>query len=118
MFDSSFISTIGIRLEQWLGAFVNNGASHIQGLASNIDKLCAELGSTMTTNDGADSSRSASLSLLHDVRQLVLGMKARDQNMASLQAVLNDLITAIGPETRHGAGMSPSLPDILACARV
>jgi hypothetical protein len=44
-------------------------------------------------------------------------MKARDQNMASLQAALNDLIVAIGSETRSGAGMSPFLPGILAFDR-
>ncbi|RXW21282.1 hypothetical protein EST38_g4566 [Candolleomyces aberdarensis] len=88
-------------LNTWLEAFVNNGASHIQSLATSIDKLCADLGPVTTLNDCAGSS---SLNLLNDVRQLVLGMKARDQNMASLQAALNDLIVAIGSETRHGAG--------------
>ncbi|TFK26505.1 hypothetical protein FA15DRAFT_277427 [Coprinopsis marcescibilis] len=83
-------------LNQWLETFVNSGTAQIQSLATNIDRLMTELGG----NDQSDLPGNGTVHLLNNIRQLVLGMKARDQNMASLQASVNDLITALNSETR------------------
>ncbi|KAF5317422.1 hypothetical protein D9611_003915 [Ephemerocybe angulata] len=90
-------------LNTWLEAFVNSGSSHIQGLAASVDMLCADLGGT-----GAGAA-----TLLGDVRQLVLGMKARDQSMASLQAAVNDLVVSVGSEMGRVGGDSNALAQMI-----
>ncbi|EAU91449.2 hypothetical protein CC1G_01938 [Coprinopsis cinerea okayama7 len=92
-----------------------NELNKIQSLAANIDALCAELGTPVTLPPGVDGDGGGSMDgtgsvqqhgapgsthLLSNVRQLVLGMKARDQNMASLQASVNDLIAVLNSESR------------------
>jgi ABC-type hemin transport system substrate-binding protein len=81
---------------QWLEAVVNNGTSQIQGIAMNVDRLCKEL--------GQDDSQQ---SLVTDIRQLISGMKARDQNFAALQAAVLSLLEVLtASQTQRGAGMS------------
>ncbi|KAH6913885.1 hypothetical protein BKA70DRAFT_1396759 [Coprinopsis sp. MPI-PUGE-AT-0042] len=94
-------------LNKWLETFVNNGTSQIQALAENIDTLCTEMGVTSSTismsgeeKPQAGSAAPGNTNLLSNVRQLVLGMKARDTNMASLQASVNDLVALLSAETR------------------
>lgn len=98
---------------QWLEAFVNNGTSQIQGISNNIERLCNEIGctststSTPTNNNGRPSSRSPGPqpNLVNDIRQLVAGMKARDQNFAALQAAVHSLLEVLSAsQAQHGAG--------------
>ncbi|KAF5321418.1 hypothetical protein D9619_001447 [Psilocybe cf. subviscida] len=80
-------------LNTWLEAFVNNGTSQIQGIAMNVDRLCKEL--------GQDDSQQ---SLVTDIRQLISGMKARDQNFAALQAAVHSLLEVLtSTQTQRGA---------------
>lgn len=84
---------------QWLEAFVNNGTSQIQGIAMNVDRLCKEL--------GQDDSQQ---SLVTDIRQLISGMKARDQNFAALQAAVHSLLEVLtSTQTQRGAGTPTKL---------
>ncbi|KAF4620742.1 hypothetical protein D9613_000491 [Agrocybe pediades] len=87
-------------LNSWLEAFVNNGTSQIQGISSNIERLCHELGcKTKPVHEGADHPN-----LMNDIRQLVAGMKARDQNFTALQAAVHSLLEVLTvSQTQQGA---------------
>ncbi|PPQ68030.1 hypothetical protein CVT25_014491 [Psilocybe cyanescens] len=87
-------------LNAWLEAFVNNGTSQIQGISANIDRLCNEIGAG-PVKPGAPAARS---NLVNDIRQLVEGMKARDQNFAALQAAVHSLLEVLTvSQTQKGA---------------
>jgi hypothetical protein len=80
----------------------------------SIDKLYAELVSGSASASGSKSPPpGGGRSLLYDVRQLVLGMKARDQSMAGLQAAVNDLVVSVGTEVQKG-GFGAYLPPHLS----
>jgi hypothetical protein len=86
---------------------VNNGTSQIQGLSSNIDRLCKELGCNIQQQSGTlaeDGGGPPTLST--DIHQLVLGMQARDQNFASLQTAVHGLLDVLSASyAEKGAGM-------------
>ncbi|KAF9050105.1 hypothetical protein BJ165DRAFT_984467 [Panaeolus papilionaceus] len=106
-------------LNSWLEAFVNNGTSQIQGLAANVEQISKALG--CLTPDYAQDPRipGASLpdpdgpkNLMSDIRELISGMQARDQNFAALQAAVHSLLevltmsqSQIGNDSRAIAGM-------------
>ncbi|KAJ3503537.1 hypothetical protein NLJ89_g8384 [Agrocybe chaxingu] len=99
-------------LNVWLESFVNNGVSQIQGLSTNIEQLCRNLGCDPLTVDGPNGQEDQAPSLLNDIRQLVFGMKARDQNFAALQAAVHSLLEVLsasqdqmGADSRAIAGM-------------
>ncbi|KAF8904409.1 hypothetical protein CPB84DRAFT_1772964 [Gymnopilus junonius] len=77
-------------LNSWLEAFVQNGTSQIQGISANVDRLCNELGFNSDLVPGSNQSN-----LVNDIRQLVVGMKARDQNFAALQAAVHSLLEVL-----------------------
>lgn len=89
-------------LNGWLEAFVasststNLDSNEIQNLVVSVERLYAELtGISSSTSTSQGGSGSGNGSLLQDVRQLVRGMKARDQSMATLQAAVNDLFVGL-----------------------
>ncbi|KJA27876.1 hypothetical protein HYPSUDRAFT_62913 [Hypholoma sublateritium FD-334 SS-4] len=82
-------------LNTWLEAFVNNGTSQIQGISSNLDRLCRELGFHEITSDPHQPQPGAQLNVVNDIRQLVAGMKARDQNFTALQAAVHSLLEVL-----------------------
>lgn len=91
---------------------MNNGTSQIQGLATNIDQLCKELGCNTQHQQQSGVPRppedgsSGPPTLLTDIRQLVLGMQARDQNFASLQTAVHGLLDVLSAShVQKGAGM-------------
>ncbi|KAH9485558.1 hypothetical protein JR316_0002468 [Psilocybe cubensis] len=87
-------------LNSWLESFVNNGTSQIQGISANIERLCNDLGAG-PSRPGTPGARS---NLVNDIRQLVAGMKARDQNFASLQAAVHGLLEVLTvSQTQQGA---------------
>ncbi|KAF8813861.1 hypothetical protein BYT27DRAFT_7180635 [Phlegmacium glaucopus] len=100
-------------LNTWLEAFVNNGTSQIQGLATNIDQLCKELGCNTQQQSGVPRPPGdGPPTLLTDIRQLVLGMQVRDQNFASLQTAVHGLLDVLsasnaqkGADTHAIAGL-------------
>jgi hypothetical protein len=81
----------------------------MQGLASNVDQLCKELGcNTQQQQSGAPCppGNGGSSTLLTDIRQLVLGMQARDQNFSSLQIAVHGLLDVLSAsDAQKGAGM-------------
>ncbi|KAF9478805.1 hypothetical protein BDN70DRAFT_726008 [Pholiota conissans] len=86
-------------LNSWLEAFVKNGTSQIQGISVNLDRLCGELGFSERTNDPQSQPN-----LVNDIRQLVAGMKARDQNFTSLQAAVHSLLEILtASQSQKGA---------------
>jgi hypothetical protein len=87
---------------QWLESFVDHGTSQIQGLATNVEQLCMDLGCT------AQPPGALRPNLLNDIRQLAHGMQTRDQNLAELHASVNGLLEVISAETRQGSGVPPS----------
>ncbi|KAF8197862.1 hypothetical protein BJ912DRAFT_47061 [Pholiota molesta] len=90
-------------LNSWLEAFVNNGTSQIQSISANLDRLCQELGFNEQA-DGLQSQSGPQPNLVNDIRQLVAGMKARDQNFASLQAAVHSLLEVLtASQTQQGA---------------
>lgn len=84
---------------------MNNGTSQIQGLATNVEQLCMDLGCTAQP-PGALQPPDAP-NLLNDIRQLACGMQMRDQNLAELHASVNGLLEVISAETRQGSGVPP-----------
>ena len=74
---------------------MNNGTSQIQGLATNVGQLCKELGCNTQQQPGPPKDGVGSPTLLTDIRQLVLGMQARDQNFASLQSAVHGLLEVL-----------------------
>ena len=80
----------------------------MQGLAANVDQLCKVLGCNTQQPSGAPRppEESGSPTLLTDIRQLVLGMQARDQNFASLQTAVHGLLDVLSAShAQKGAGM-------------
>ncbi|KAF8160742.1 hypothetical protein B0H34DRAFT_795616 [Crassisporium funariophilum] len=100
-------------LNQWLEAFVNNGTSQIQGLAANVDELCKELGcNAQQPGLPVLPGKEGTPGLVNDIRQLVLGMQARDQNFAALQTAVHGLLEVLsasqmqkGQDTQAIAGL-------------
>ena len=89
---------------------MNNGTSQIQGLATNIDLVCKEFGcNSQQQQSGAPcppADNNSPPTLLTDIRQLVLGMQARDQNFASLQTAVHALLDVLSAShAQKGAGM-------------
>ena len=91
---------------------MNNGTSQIQSLATNIDQLCKELGCNTQQRQlcapcPPENGRvGGPPTLLTDIRQLVSGMQARDQNFASLQTAVHGLLDVLSVSHAHnGAGM-------------
>ncbi|PPQ76612.1 hypothetical protein CVT24_011329 [Panaeolus cyanescens] len=87
-------------LNSWLEAFVNNGTSQIQGLATNVEQICKALGClTPDYRDprmpGAPPDSDGPKSLMNDIRELIAGMQARDQNFAALQAAVHSLLEVL-----------------------
>ena len=83
---------------------MNNGTSQIQGLSSNIDQLCKELGCNIQQQSGTEDGGGPTLST--DIHQLLLGMQARDQNFASLQTAVHGLLDVLSAShAEKGAGM-------------
>ena len=80
----------------------------MQGLASNVDQLCKELGcNTQQQQSGVPRppGNGDSSTLLTDIRQLVLGMQARDQNFNSLQIAVHGLLNVLSAsDAQKGAG--------------
>jgi hypothetical protein len=74
---------------------VNNGTSQIQGLSSNIDQLCKELGCNIQQQSGTEEDGGGPRTLSTDIHQLLLGMQARDQNFASLQTAVHGLLDVL-----------------------
>lgn len=88
---------------------MNNGTSQIQSISANLDRLCQELGFNERAN-GLQSQSGPQPNLVNDIRQLVAGMKARDQNFASLQAAVHSLLEVLtASQTQQGAGMGFNL---------
>jgi len=82
--------------------FVNNGTSQIQGLAAGIEQLCSSLG---CNPQAPGTSPDDAPNLLDDIRQLVTGMQARDQNFSALQAAVRSLLEVLSAsQARMGAG--------------
>lgn len=85
---------------------MNNGTSQIQGISSNLDRLCRELGFNEITSDPRQPQPGAQLNIVNDIRQLVAGMKARDQNFTALQAAVHSLLEVLTTsETQKGIGL-------------
>ena len=86
---------------------MNNGTSQIQGLSSNIDQLCKELGCNIQQQSGIEEDGSGQgPTLSTDIHQLLLGMQARDQNFASLQTAVHGLLDVLSAShVEKGAGM-------------
>ncbi|PPR07712.1 hypothetical protein CVT26_003735, partial [Gymnopilus dilepis] len=94
-------------LNSWLEAFVQNGTSQIQSISANVDRLCTELGLGSppgppggldpSSKDGGNTNTNtnANVNLVNDIRQLVMGMQARDQNFAALQAAVHSLLEVL-----------------------
>lgn len=83
---------------------MNNGTSQIQGLSSNIDQLCKELGCNIQQQSGTEDGNGPS-TLSTDIHQLLLGMQARDQNFASLQTAVHGLLNVLSAShAEKGAG--------------
>ena len=84
---------------------MNNGTSQIQGLSSNIDQLCKELGCNIKQQLGTEES-GGPRNLSTDIHQLLLGMQARDQNFASLQTAVHGLLDVLSAShAEKGAGV-------------
>lgn len=91
---------------------MNNGTSQIQGLSSNVDQLCKELGCNIQQQSGAENGGGPP-TLSTDIHQLVLGMQARDQNFASLQTAVHSLLDVLSAShAEKGAGMCFGAFDI------
>ena len=86
---------------------MNNGTSQIQGLSSNIDQLCKELGCNIQQQSGTEEDGGGQgPTLSTDIHQLLLGMQARDQNFASLQTAVHGLLDVLSAShAEKGAGM-------------
>lgn len=74
---------------------MNNGTSQIQGISSNLDRLCRELGFNEIAPESQRPQPGAQLNVVNDIRQLVAGMKARDQNFTALQAAVHSLLEVL-----------------------
>ena len=84
---------------------MNNGTSQIQGLSSNIDQLCKELGCNTQQQLGTEQDGGGPRTLSTDIHQLLLGMQARDQNFASLQTAVHGLLDVLSAShAEKGAG--------------
>ena len=85
---------------------MNNGTSQIQGLSSNIDQLCKELGCNIQQQSGTEEDGGGPPTLSTNIQQLLLGMQARDENFASLQTVVHGLLDVLSAShAEKGAGM-------------
>ena len=100
---------------QWLEAFVNNGTSQIQGISTNIDRLCSELGlsedSSLNVPGQQPQERPAPSqpNLIKNIQQLMQGIQARDQNFVALQGAVHSLLEVLTvSQTQQGAGMCSS----------
>lgn len=77
----------------------------MQGLAANIDQLCKELGCHTQQQQSGLLEDGDSPTLLTNIRQLVLGMQARDQNFSSLQTAVHGLLDVLSAShAQKGAG--------------
>jgi len=97
---------------KWLEMFVNNGTSQIQGLSSNVEHLCRIFGSHPqqqqpgTTLKQDVMEEGTGPNLLGDIKQLVVGMQARDQNFAALQAAVHSLLEVLSSsQAQMGTGL-------------
>ncbi|KIM45293.1 hypothetical protein M413DRAFT_24527 [Hebeloma cylindrosporum] len=98
-------------LNNWLEAFVNNGTSQIQGISTNVDRLCLELGlsedSSPNAPPGQHLQKGAAPSrpnLIKDIHQLMQGIQARDQNFVALQGAVHALLEVLTvSQTQQGA---------------
>lgn len=67
----------------------------------NIEQLCRALG----CDSRPPGEGSMAPNLLSDIRQLVTGMQARDQNFAALQAAVHSLLEVLSSsQAQMGAG--------------
>lgn len=84
-----------------------------------MDRLCSELGcNTDPVPDGIDLKNGNQSNLVNDIRQLMMGMKARDQNFAALQAAVHSLLevlTASQTQKEAGVFLRPftTFPDLV-----
>ncbi len=88
--------------------FVNNGTSQIQGLSSNVEHLCRTLGCNLQPPGTLrqDIEDGTGPNLLGDIKQLVVGMQARDQNFAALQGAVHSLLEVLSSsQAQMGAGL-------------
>ncbi|KDR75144.1 hypothetical protein GALMADRAFT_249068 [Galerina marginata CBS 339.88] len=91
-------------LNTWLEAFVNNGTSQIQNISANIDRLCTEMGCNTAPPGAFGAQDGLQSNLMNDIRQLVVGMQARDQNFAGLQTAVHSLLEVLtASQTQKGA---------------
>ncbi|KAF8973054.1 hypothetical protein BDZ97DRAFT_648730 [Flammula alnicola] len=99
-------------LNTWLEAFVNNGTSQIQGISMNIDRLCREMGFSAEETSGRLQDNSQP-NLVNDIRQLVTGMKARDQNFAALQAAVHSLLEVLTASQNEKGADSQAIAGLI-----
>lgn len=100
---------------------MNDGTSQIQGLATNVDRLCKDLGcNTQQQQSGTPCPlEDDSPTLLTDIRQLVLETQARDQNFASLQIAVHGLLDVLNTsQAQKGTGMWLGRFSCSKCKRV
>ena len=111
---------------QWLEAFVKHGTSQIEGVAAGVQQLCKDLGPIPELQDappdgaeggdeegnGGDQKGSGS-GLLHDVRQLLVENKEREQSNADMHSAVNGLIAAVQEDMRRNAEARSALSTYL-----
>lgn len=84
-------------LNSWLETFVKHGTSQIETVAAGVQHLCKELGHVEAVGeDGQPIPHDGhNGSLLSEVRQLLVENKGSDEKLATLQASVDHLMTAL-----------------------
>ena len=80
---------------------MNNGTSHIHEIVASVDQLSKDLG--CGSQQGASN--------LSDLRQLVLAMQTRDQNIVALQASVDSLTVKLNGDAGTASSMFSELRE-------
>ncbi|KAF9529248.1 hypothetical protein CPB83DRAFT_273503 [Crepidotus variabilis] len=107
-------------LNNWLETFVNNGTAQIQGLSMNVYQLCKSLGCIPQQTEPGEFGQvndEFSPNLLSDIRQLVEGMQARDQNFAALQTAVHSLLEVLSASQQQMGAESQAIAGLITRQR-
>ncbi|KAG1732227.1 uncharacterized protein EDB91DRAFT_1302770 [Suillus paluster] len=82
-------------LNSWLDAFVNNGTTQIQAVATGVEQLCKQLGVNT-------SEELSSLGLTGQVQQLLEAAQNQADSGDNLRSIIHELIQVVQEHLTHG----------------
>ncbi|KAG1742817.1 hypothetical protein EDB19DRAFT_1827534 [Suillus lakei] len=82
-------------LNSWLDAFVNNGTTQIQAVATGVEQICKQLG--ISTSEELSNTN-----LSGQVQQLLEAARSRAHSEDDLRSIIHELIQVVQEHLTHG----------------